>query len=373
MDFLTPEILTSRQRHINRLHEHSKTAWLDGLRGWAALLVCFFHLTMWTHDGINYCYGADLLSGERNITPAAWLIIRTLWTGGHFCVALFFTISGYVLSKRLLSLLHEGRQNEFVAALHSSIVRRPFRLFLPVLWSTLVIMIVSRITGLPSFAMKRQDSMLLQLVSWAREVARYTYFFDGDYLSMNQNTWSIPVEMRGSMALFVWLFALSRMQHKVRFFLNLAIIWYLVIAIPAAQIATFFAGMITAEIDIIASGAAGLSLPWDGIVQALGRHALARTVFLHAALLAALFLGSAPSGSAVGSSRDEVLGKCPGWTNIEKLIPEAYPHDTKDASWLWFILFWASWLFLLAAKEINWLKRGLESTFSQCWYSRPLN
>ncbi|KAL2279308.1 hypothetical protein FJTKL_13515 [Diaporthe vaccinii] len=366
LDFFTPEVLSRRKKPKGRpLDEQHKTAWLDGLRGWAALLVCVFHLTLWTHDGINYCYGAILPSGAQNITPAAWPVVRTLWTGGHFSVALFFTVSGYVLPKRLLSLLHAGRQTDFVEALHSSVIRRPLRLFLPVVWSTLAATVVSYLTGIPTSAMGRENSMLLQLVAWVRETGRYLYFFDGGYHAVNQHTWSLVVEMRGSMSLFVWLFALSRMQHRTRFFLTLAMIWYLVVAVPAAQMATFFAGMATAELDLVASGAVQMRLPWDGLVQAVGRHVLVRKLVSHAVLIGALYLGAEPSGSSVDSSRGEVLGKCRGWMTLEWLIPEAYPHDGDDPSWLWFWLFWAAWVFLLAVKEIAWLKRALSGGFSQ--------
>lgn len=372
VNFLTPEILSRRKRQSSRLqHEQPMTAWLDGLRGWAALLVCVFHLTLWTHDGINYCYGATLPSSQPNVTPAAWPIIRTLWTGGHFSVALFFTISGYVLPKRLLSLLHAGREAEFVEALRSSVVRRPFRLFLPVVLSTLAVTVVSYLTGIPTSAMKREDTMLLQLVAWVRETVRYLYSSDGGYHAVNQHTWSILAEMRGSMAIFVWLFALSRMQHTTRLYLTLAMIWYLTIAVPAAQMATFFAGIVTAELDLIASGAVQMRLPWDGLVQAVGKHAFVRAAVPHAALFGALYLGAEPSGSPEHSSRGDVLGKCRGWITLEWLIPQAYPRGGDDPSWLWFWLFWAAWIFILSVKQINWLKRALAGGFSQCWSLPP--
>lgn len=370
LDFFTPEILSRRKRQSARLlHDQPKTTWLDGLRGWAALLVVIFHLTVWTHDGIEYCYGATLPSGAPNTTPAAWPIIRTLWTGGHFSVALFFTISGYVLPRRLLSLLHAGRPAEFSEALHSSVVRRPFRLLLPVVLSTLIVTVVSFLTGIATSGMRREESMLLQLVAWVRETGKYLYFFNDGYHAVNQHTWSLLVEMRGSMWLFVWLFALSRMQHRTRVFLTLAMIWYLVFAIPAAQMATFFAGMVTAELDLVASGTVQMRLPWDGLVQAIGKHAFARVLLSHVVLVGALYLGSSPSGAIVDSSRDEVLGKCHGWMTLEWLIPEAYAHGGDDPSWLWFWLFWAAWIALLAVKEINWLKRALTGGFSQCQWS----
>lgn len=371
LDFFTPEILSRRKRQDSRLphDQQPKTAWVDGLRGWAALLVCIFHLTMWTHEGINYCYGAALPSGDnaRNNSPAAWPVVRTLWTGGHFSVALFFTLSGYVLPRRPLATLHAGRRADFSEALRSSVVRRPFRLFIPVVLSTLGVTVVSYATGIPTSAMRREDSLPLQLVAWARETARYLYFPQGEYHVANQHTWSLLVEMRGSVFLFGWLFALSGMRHTARVLVTLGLIWYLVAAVPAAQMATFFAGMVTAEIDMVASGSARVRLPWDGLVQALGRHALVRTLVSHAALVGALYLAAEPSGSAAGPSRGEVLGGCHGWMTLEWLIPDAYPRGGDDPSWLWFWLFWAAWIFLLAAREINWLKCALSCGFSQCW------
>lgn len=371
LDFFTPEILSRRKRLGGRLPQEnqSKTAWVDGLRGWAALLVCVFHLTMWTHEGINYCYGAALPSGDdaRNTSRAAWPILRTLWTGGHFSVALFFTLSGYVLPRRPLAALHAGRRADFAEALRSSVVRRPFRLFIPVMLSTLGVTVVSYVTGIPTSAMTREESFLLQLVAWARETAWYLYFPQGEYHVANQHTWSLLVEMRGSVFLFGWLFALSGLRHGVRVLLTLGLIWYLVVAVPAAQMAMFLAGMVTAELDLVALGSVRLRLPWDGLVQAVGRHALVRASVTHAALVGALYLAGEPSGSAAGPSRGEVLGGCYGWVALEWLIPEAYPRGGDDPSWLWFWLFWAAWIFLLAAREISWLKRALSCGFSQCW------
>ncbi|KAH8766063.1 hypothetical protein F5883DRAFT_674110 [Diaporthe sp. PMI_573] len=295
LDFFTPEILSRRKKQSGR----------------AALLVCVFHLTVWTHGGIEYCYGAALPSGAPNNTPAAWSIAPDLPPA-------------------------RGRHADFVGALHSSDVRRPFRLLLPVVWSTLAVVVVSYLTGIPTSAMKREDSMLLQLVAWVRETGRYLYFFNDGYHAMNQHMWPLIVEMRGSMSLF-----------------------YLTVAVPAAHMATFFAGMVTAELDLIASGSLQMHLPWDGLVQAVGKHSLMRVLVSHAVLVTSLYLGSSPSGSSVDSSRDEVLGQCRGWMTLEWLIPEAYPHGGDDPSWLCFWLFWAAWVFLLAVKEINWLKRAL--------------
>lgn len=374
LESLRPEFLSRRKAHHA---DRSKTAWLDGLRGWAALIVCFVHLTVYTHPGIESCYGAPLpfqlgVSGEpRNITPAAWPILRVLWNGGHFAVMVFFTISGYVLTKRLISLLHEGRQADFVSALHSSICRRPLRLFLPVLWSTLILLTVWHVTGFTTPWPPRKDNIFLELVAWMRESGKFVFFFRTGFLFTyyNIHTWTIPVELRGSLFLFVWLFAVSQMAHKTRFMFTMGMVLYLVFVSPGAMYATFFAGMVTAELDLIASGAAQMSLPWDRLKQALGSHGPVRAIVLHAILVSALYLGGQPAGDGDLATKEKVLGTCHGWATLSKLIPEAYPSKgSESATHRWFWLFWASWLLVIACKEISWLKRGLESRMSQCPY-----
>lgn len=370
LESLKPEILSRRKLHSA---EKPKTAWLDGLRGWSALVVCFMHLSVYTHRGIELCYGTVLPGGlsdeSRNVSPAAWPIIRVIWNGGHLAVMVFFTISGYVLTKRLISLLHEGRQADFVAALHSSICRRPLRLFLPVLLSTLILLTVWHVTGITTPWPQRQANIFLELVAWIQEMGKFVYFFRGGILFTyyNIHTWTIPVELRGSLCLFVWLFAVSQMPHRTRFLFTLAMTLYLVFGAPGAMYAPFFAGMVTAELDLIASGTVQMSLPWDRLVQALGSHAPVRAIVLHSVLVSALYLGGQPAGDGGDDGKDVVLGTCHGWVTLSKLIPAAYPNDGNEKStYRWFWLFWASWLLLLACKEINWLKRVLEGRLSQC-------
>lgn len=47
LDALMPEIL---RRKSGTRRAVGSTAWLDGLRGWAALVVCMVHLTVYTHQ-----------------------------------------------------------------------------------------------------------------------------------------------------------------------------------------------------------------------------------------------------------------------------------------------------------------------------------
>lgn len=71
---------------------------------------------------------------------AAFPGIRTLFTGGHFAVAIFFVISGYVLSAKPLSLIYAGHFEELGNNLGSALFRRWFRLHVPVILVSFVYM-----------------------------------------------------------------------------------------------------------------------------------------------------------------------------------------------------------------------------------------
>lgn len=162
-DTLRPDILTRRKGPVKPI---GPTAWLDGLRGWAAFNVAIVHLTVYTHDWAELCYGIELLPNYYLTSPITWPFIRLIFSGGHFAVMLFFHISGYVLTRRLVSMMHEGpsRHDEVVDGVHSAIVRRPFRLFLPVVWSTLTWAIIWHVTGIEIPWPEKQSNIIIELV-----------------------------------------------------------------------------------------------------------------------------------------------------------------------------------------------------------------
>lgn len=59
-------------------------------------------------------------------------------------VAIFFVISGYVLSYRSLKLASEGKPIQLLDSLASSVFRRWLRLHLPVIASTFIAFILAR-------------------------------------------------------------------------------------------------------------------------------------------------------------------------------------------------------------------------------------
>ncbi|KAK8052199.1 hypothetical protein PG993_003584 [Apiospora rasikravindrae] len=413
LDFLKPELLQPpRRRHASR-HDRANTAWLDGLRGWAAFSVCLAHMSVYTHPRIELCYGSLIApspdSGHpslRNATPAAVPVLRLFWSGGHFAVMLFFVISGYVLTKRPITLLSQpqspqkpgseggggGNRDAFVDALHSALFRRPIRLLLPVALSTLLFATSWHVFGIATPWPEHQASLPAELWNWARDLLKFSYFFRNRvlYTLYNIHTWTIPVELRGSYSVLIWLFlwggqsspASSSCDYGVstrrRVVATAVMTIYLVMGAAGAWYAAFFAGMLTAEIDILSSTSttsvsahekliysySKIRLPWDGLLDFLRQRPRFRSLLLHAMLAAGLYLASEPSSDVLKT--DELLGKCYGWKTLGRLIPAPYTaSDEPESVARWFWLFWAAWLLFISVKELDWVRSLFETRFSQ--------
>lgn len=98
------------------------TRYLDGVRGIAAMVVVFQHMT-------QHYYTSIFLAGDQLIQlPFIRLLIS-----GQFAVHVFFILSGFVLSIGPLTSAHSGRHDHVLNTLPSRIFRRPLRLMLPLL------------------------------------------------------------------------------------------------------------------------------------------------------------------------------------------------------------------------------------------------
>lgn len=364
IEFLRPEFLMRKKPEPPR---KGNTAWLDGLRGGAALTVCIMHLTVYTHTDMELCYGEKLPNGKLNTSPAALPILRIPFTGGHYSVMLFFVISGYVVPRRLITLLHEGRKDDFVEAVCSAIVRRPGRLFIPVALSTLFLAVVmGHIIALPVPFPFYKSNVIWEVYNWFGDMGLFLFYhrFQLLFTWYNFHTWTIPVELRGSLWLFVWLFATHQMQTRPRVILTAFKLYYLVFMTPGGWYSCFFAGMLTAELDLLADGDQ-IRLPWDRVRKFFTSRPRLRMFVLHLTLLAGLYLAGEPS--ADGKPREEVLGQCYGWSTLNWLIPGSYKDGPpQNSHYRWFWLFWAAWFTLIGVKEIPWIRWIFESGPAQC-------
>lgn len=384
---LKPEILKARPTQKAAPIPHS-TTWINGLRGWMSLLVVILHLTSFTYPYFQLCYGAEISPGVYNTSLIAWPLFRLPFVGGQMAVSQFFIISGYVGTKRLLVFLYEEggkRSNDFMDAVNSAIVRRPLRLYLPVMWSTLFFTSFQQVFNIAKSDITLQPTFLLELQRWTYDMLQFFYFIkdiDGPPLSYyNFHTWTISVEFRGSLLVLVWIFGLRYVKTNVRVLLTLAMILYLTLANAGVLYAATFAGMLTADLDIFSETSTqfelltteipkpftGTKIPW--ILRIQRRYSLLRQTILYILLLTSLYLAAQPNDwlgfhASPKSNKTFVLNNCHGWKILSDLIPPVYNHSD---SWHHFWLFWSAWMLFVAIKE-TYIRKFFELRFSQCTF-----
>lgn len=239
---------------------------LEGV-SWKALRVNLRQLHLGAEANIQPPTSQDIyLSGYVHGSLSIWLTNRSKWDGtisstnwkwliqvpflrliisGSPQVMIFFAISGYVLSYKPLKLARQGRLAEATNALSSSLVRRHARLFLPTAAISFLTAIATwlgcfqafdlpgRPVAIPSRQPPRFDTLGAQLLHYFWSQVDYTNpfqdigpFFNGKYIPYDQNLWTLPVEFRCSMVIFLWLFAVTRMPNRVRIMFSIALAWY---------------------------------------------------------------------------------------------------------------------------------------------------
>lgn len=128
---LAPSFITSLLRKRDGTFQPRKvssTAYLNGLRGVAAYVVFWFHFGSEFYSREAW-YGYHSRPGRDK-----WLLqlpIISVALHGMFCVAIFFILSGFVLSYKPLQLVRAREHKALLKCLASSVFRRGPRLFLP--------------------------------------------------------------------------------------------------------------------------------------------------------------------------------------------------------------------------------------------------
>ena len=236
---------------------------LDGLRGWACLLVFNFHFLF----AYTWIVGVGWGFNRSNYSPLQLPIIHML-ISGHIMVSIFFVISGYVLSYKPLRTIRNGAFDETFTTLASSTFRRGLRLYIPSLVGISIVFLAVR-TGAYHFShavisqgetirgTNEQHPPLIrsvteQLHDWIRTVATLLNPFTWDlyYNYYNPHLWTIPVEFRCSMVLFVLILATSRLRVPFRMLLVGGFIWFCM-RYGRWDVVLFISGMLMAEVDLI--------------------------------------------------------------------------------------------------------------------------
>ncbi|OJJ51722.1 hypothetical protein ASPZODRAFT_456955 [Penicilliopsis zonata CBS 506.65] len=327
-----------------------RTAYLDGVRGFAALLVYCMHHQLWAHDKFASEQILENAFGyERRHYFACLPGVRTFFSGGHFAVSVFFVLSGYVLSTKPLSLIHAGEYTKLNDNLASALFRRWLRLHLPIMITTFIYITSWHLFGYRAVP-DPQGSYRDELWNWYVEFKNFTFVFrtGGEpWFTYNFHTWSIPVEFRGSIVIYTALQAFSRCRRNARLAGEVALIVYFLYIADGWFCALFMAGMLLCDLDLLAAR--------DALPPIFSRLQPYRDPIFYTLFGVSLYLGGVPASNFDLTT----LRQSPGWYYLSFLKPQAV-FDFK-----WFFLFWAATFLVASIPRLPWLQRFFETRFNQ--------
>ncbi|KIV93830.1 hypothetical protein PV10_05016 [Exophiala mesophila] len=349
-DYLQPSMWFNMHRRGNKVL--GRTAYLDGLRGFAALLVYCLHHQVWGHSGTKAEFILENAYGwDRQFYFACLPGIRLFFSGGHLAVAVFFVISGFVLSAKPLSLIHAGETGQLSDNLGSALFRRWLRLFIPVIGTTFVWMTSWHLFGIKSSnpaSPEPEKKYIDELWNWYAALKNYSFVFHEDpAFAYNDHTWSIALEFKGSIIVYTALLALARCRRNARLAIEAGMVFYFLYIVDGWYCALFSMGMLLCDLDLLA-----LKDELPSFFYHLKPH---KNTILYVLLAIGLYLGGVPSMSEdIKQLRDS-----PGWYYLSFLKPQAI-WDFR-----WFYRFWAATCLIISISYLPTLKSFFELGFCQ--------
>lgn len=321
--------------------ELHSSAWLDGLRGTAALFVVFHHSShAWFSDRAFAGWGSG---GDNMNQYLIQLPILRIVVSSYPQIAIFFVISWYALSYKPMKLRYSGRSNEFLDSLAMSVFRRHTRLFLPAAGVMLCTAFMTWMGWYGKGGGSREPPHLpilsAQLWNWAGCVVELAEPFSlRDTVSRYQppydpNLWTLPVEFRDSLIVFTTILALAKTRSTVRICISLGIIGNCLYS-TYWDVFLFLSGMLLADLrfrrqaqsenlqDPKQAGSRSRFSEWKA------QHPSAVHRFWVVNFIIALWVVGMPEvGRGSGTS--------PGFVNLTNIIPHKYLVANKpDLFWV---------------------------------------
>lgn len=319
------------------------TAFLDGLRGLAAFLVYIYHFNVgWYGEEILHGYGEN---GHYSFTLLPF--IRTFYSGGIAAVAIFFVLSGFVLTISPLRKIrdHTAKQSIY-RSLISSVIRRPVRLYLPcllVVW-TFVILRQTWLIPVTSWPPPPSSPIGLELIdaTWSFIVffnPLRAHFVTIPFM-LGVHYWTIPIELKGSLLVFALVAYSVEEVNPRRDLLRLVVTGILLHQMGQWAMSLFVFGMCLAICE--AYDLHLTDLPSLRGLSSKGQTALNTFVF---------FLGwwlCSHVDRNVDWSR-----ATPSWYILTSLIPKVYMDDEYFRYWVGY----GAVLMVYGILRLNWLQR----------------
>ncbi|MBL7692306.1 MAG: acyltransferase [Flavipsychrobacter sp.] len=219
--------------------------YLDGIRGIAAFLVFAHHFLLVfytsTYTGVVAAGKLDAIDIMYGLSPFSVL------TNGNFWVHVFFTLSGFVLSRKYIQ---SNEPELLVSGMH----RRFIRLFIPVAVSLLlvyVLMMVHAFSNVKVASITGSEWWFSHMWQFDAPFSKllnslfYSTMFQGDSI-FNTVLWTISFELYGS--LFVFAFLLFTHSVGYRHILLLLVFIYFYYSNQSAYV-SFVSGIYLAIIE----------------------------------------------------------------------------------------------------------------------------
>lgn len=327
------------------------TAYLDGLRGFAALLVYSLHHQGWAH-GLQ---GMEILENGFGWNKQHYFVclpfVRIFFSGGHLGVAIFFIISGYVLSAGPLRAIQSGNTSSMAERIGSALFRRWFRLFIPIAATTFVWMTSWHLLGIRNNSLgvdPPERTYRDEIWKWYCDFKNFSFVFTGEATNAyNAHTWTIPYEFRGSLVVYTTVIALQRVSTARRLICEVVLAWYFMYVVDGWFCCLFTIGLIFCDLDLLA---ANNELP--ELLRPLSRTP---PWVYYVLFVISLYLGGIPSYA--GDIYH--LRKSPGWYWLSFLKPQAV-FDFR-----WFYRTIAATLAMISIPRIPALRAFFETSFCQ--------
>ncbi|KAJ6264973.1 hypothetical protein Dda_1127 [Drechslerella dactyloides] len=344
----------------------SPTAYLDGLRGTAAFLVFIYHFVYAYFPSLEY--GFLHAPSDTNILQ---LPIVRLFMCGASMVSIFFVISGYVLSYKAVSQIRRGDHAALLSTLSSSAFRRAIRLFLPTLTSVLCVAVMIQCGAftwqvkharmgkeLPGW--REQDPPIIAGVwrqlrdafwAWAR--MSNPFIWKEYFITYDLHLWTIPVEFRCSILVFISLLALAKARAWVRMgVLGVSAVTCLVY-LDRWDVSLFLSGTVLAELTLArAERNKQNSNEVDDEKAAATQRTDRRDLYMFPVFLLGLYIASQPSHEP---------GTTPGYRTMTAYTPASVSEKGR---------FWPSVaavliVYSLSSSTGRYLQRPFTTAFAQ--------
>ncbi|KUJ11540.1 uncharacterized protein LY89DRAFT_594344, partial [Mollisia scopiformis] len=258
LDVLLPSFIprwASAAKETVSIRKNTPTAYMDGLRGIATVVVYLTHFAVNWFPILLARYGAQ----ASDVFILQMPIIRVFFSG-RAAVATFFVVSGYALSYSALTKIHKGQRAEAFDTLSSSAFRRCMRLYLPCAADTLICALLAY------YGMFRHDplnwhaippslpTLNAQLWDWWEQLKILIYPFiyvEGAPFSprYNGHLWTIPFEVRGSWVTYGTVLISANLTPiwRLAFFVTWAIyLWVM----GKWDLFLFASGILIASLDV---------------------------------------------------------------------------------------------------------------------------